>query len=535
MDTKDLMQGIKKHSFWLVSGLVIMVFVAGWYLSTKQLKTETATFKGQIDGGFSAVSSVISNNPNHANDHSHDKMQELVDQLKQNLLDAWELQYNRQKDLLVWPEELGADFLADIDRLLVQNGQRNPIETITFPSEEIKDNLQRHFLEQYQLFALTQVPPLANIIRSNWEADKPADEQAGDDNLAGFAEAGESGAPAQSKSLGPPPIITWEKNSQSSVQARFKWDRTPTTMQVLYAQEDLWVLRQIMQVLEEVNKDALVPSKAVITELINLEVGRNAAGITEVGQVMDVNMLKSASLDGGDGMDDMGMDDMEGMEAGMDEGGGDGSIDSSSSSGTPGTTGEATGTSTPHPANLRYVDNALQRLDAQRLQAAVAPGPNAQLETIYLAVAKRYPIRLRIKMDLTKLPDLLTACGNAKLPIEVLQVSVNGSVGRSGSSGGGGADMGSDDGMQDEMFGEDMFGEEGGGGDEMMGDDMFGGGQTSSAERLLLTNFPYEEEVELYGVVYIYNPVNIEKLGIIPEEPAADNGQAAPDNNAPAP
>ena len=78
-----------------------------------------------------------------------------------------------------------------------------------------------------------------------------------------------------------------------------------------------------------------------------------------------------------------------------------------------------------------------------------------------------------------------------------------------------------------------MFGDEDGGG--MMGDEMFGGSQASTAERLLLTNFPYEEEVELYGVVYIYNPVNIEKLGITPEDPAADNGQPAVDNNAPAP
>lgn len=533
MDMKELMQGIKKHSFWLVTGLVIVVFVAGWYLSTKQLKAETATYKSQIDTGFSAVSSVITSNANHPNDHSHQKMDELVEQLKQNLLDAWELQYNRQKDLLVWPKELGDDFLADIDRLLVKNGQRNPIETITYPSEEIQHNLQRHLLEQYQLFATTQVPPLAEIIRSNWEGDKPANEAGGNGDLAGFGEASQSGPATQSKTLGPPPIISWDSNSQSSVLARFKWARTPTTMQVLYAQEDLWVLTQIMQVLQEVNKDALVPSKAVITELINLEVGRNAADITEVGQVLNVDALKSASLGGGgDGMDDMGMDDMEGMEAGMDESADDGGIDSSSGGQTSGTTGSTAAAASPHPANLRYVDNALQRLDAQRLQAAVAPGPNPPLETIYLAVAKRYPIRLRIKMDLTKLPDLLTACGNAKLPIEILQVSINGSAGRSGGGGAGGA-MGEDDAMQDEMFGEDMFGGEEDG--AMMEDDMFGGKQASTAERLLLTNFPYEEEVELYGVVYIYNPVNIEKLGITPKEPVADNEQPAVDNNAPAP
>ena len=138
-------------------------------------------------------------------------------------------------------------------------------------------------------------------------------------------------------------------------------------------------------------------------------------------------------------LDDMGMDDMEGMEAGMDGSDAGGGIDSSSGGQTSGTTGSTAAAASPHPANLRYVDNTLKRLDAQRLQAAVAPGPNPPLETIYLAVAKRYPIRLRIKMDLTKLPDLLTACGNAKLPIEVLQVSINGSAGRSGAGSGGGA------------------------------------------------------------------------------------------------
>ena len=136
-------------------------------------------------------------------------------------------------------------------------------------------------------------------------------------------------------------------------------------------------------------------------------------------------------------------------------------------------------------------------------------------------------------MDLTKLPDLLTACGNAKLPIEVLQVSINGSVGRSSAGGGGGGAMDDGDSMADDMFGEDMFGEEDGG--AMMGEEMFGGSQTSTAERLLLTNFPYEEEVELYGIVYIYNPVNIEKLGITPEEPADNNGQPAVDDSPPAP
>ena len=531
MDTKSF----KKYSFWIATSAVLVVFLTGWYLTTKKLKGDAEMFLGEIKASYSSVSAVVSSNPNHPNEFSHTMTKKLVDELRQNLLDAWELQYKRQEDVLVWPKELGDDFLADLDRLLIKDGQRHPVEAITYPSEEAQYNLQQHFLEQYQLFAETQVPPLADIIRSRWEADKTADEASEGGALPGFG----GGQPnTQSQSLGPPAILTWGVQSQRNILSRFTWSSTPTTMQVLYAQEDLWVLNQIMVVLNEVNKDALVPSKAVITELVNLEVGRNAEGIQDVGKILSVADLKAAAFGGGGGDGDLGMDegdmeDMEGMEEGMST-----DSDSSSEGSTDGAdTGTATAKAAPtHPAHHRYVDNTLNRLESERLQSAVQPGPQADLSTIYLAVAKRYPIRLRLKMNLTKLPDLLTACSNAKLPIEILQVSVNGSAGRSSSGGGGGgasAGEGMNEGMEG-MEGMDMFGggEEGGGGEGM---DMFGGASQTTTERLILTNFPYEEEIELYGIVYIYNPVNNQKLGITPDQENVNGEMPAANEDAPAP
>ena len=107
MDTKDLTKSLQKHAFWVTSGAVVVVFLLGWYMSTKQLKGEAALFLGEIETGFRSVSSVVSDNPNHPNALSHEKMNVLVEELKQNLLDAWELQYERQKDVLVWPQGLG--------------------------------------------------------------------------------------------------------------------------------------------------------------------------------------------------------------------------------------------------------------------------------------------------------------------------------------------------------------------------------------------------------------------------------------------
>ena len=84
------------------------------------------------------------------------------------------------------------------------------------------------------------------------------------------------------------------------------------------------------------------------------------------------------------------------------------------------------------------------------------------------------------------------------------------------------------------MEGMDMFGggEEGGGGEGM---DMFGGASQTTTERLILTNFPYEEEIELYGIVYIYNPVNNQKLGITPDQENVNGEMPAANEDAPAP
>ena len=81
MDTKDLIKSLQKHSFWITTGAVVVVFLLGWYMSTKKLQGEAAMFLGEIETGFSSVSSVINDNPNHPNDHSHEKMNALVEQL----------------------------------------------------------------------------------------------------------------------------------------------------------------------------------------------------------------------------------------------------------------------------------------------------------------------------------------------------------------------------------------------------------------------------------------------------------------------
>ena len=150
---------------------------------------------------------------------------------------------------------------------------------------------------------------------------------------------------------------------------------------------------------------------------------------------------------------------------------------------------EGDGPSQIDPAEGRYVDKNYQQL-----------GGFLELQG-YLAgeVAKRMPVRMRVKMDQRAINRLLIACANSKLTVEVRQVRVNPQDGATGSTGlGRGLLSGRFGGEPDFESRGGLFGQRGlGAGSEMQIDDAF----------------PYDVTVELYGIIYIYNPVDEETLG----------------------
>src|SRR4030042_1294117 len=82
-----------------------------------------------------------------------------------------------------------------------------------------------------------------------------------------------------------PIVVAWNSSNQSALQAMsFNWT-SPTTLQVLYAQEDLWVLRALMLIIKATNGDADAQYNAAVKEIESIELGAMAAGIKAVGQV----------------------------------------------------------------------------------------------------------------------------------------------------------------------------------------------------------------------------------------------------------
>jgi hypothetical protein len=186
----------------------------------------------------------------------------------------------------------------------------------------------------------------------------------------------------------------------------------------------------------------------------------------------------------------------------------------------------------PDPADRRYVDTKNEPLESSRLRTAMQ---SASKDDAFLVVAKRMPVRMRFKMDLMKLPLLMVNCANSELPFEIRQVRINapagqmgGSYGSMGDSGGrGGPEMGGmGDGGSGMGMGLDGGGDDYGGyGDEGYGSGGYGSGDYGSGSYGMGPRqdmeSPYDGTVELYGIVYLYNPVDVNKLGLDETKPDA--------------
>jgi hypothetical protein len=198
-----------------------------------------------------------------------------------------------------------------------------------------------------------------------------------------------------------------------------------------------------------------------------------------------------------------------------------------------GTGGLGTGERLSDPAHKRYVDAAFRPISGTDLRTRIK---SESPEDAYFAVAKRVPVRMRVTLDIRRLQDFIASCGNEGLMFEVRQVRLGdtsaatlgsgqnfgGGISSGGMSSGGmggrgmgGMGMG---GMGDSGSGMGMggmgMGGMGMGGMGMGGmDDGTGGAAGMGGTRPARRSFN-NVKVELYGTVYLFYPVNIDRLGL---------------------
>ena len=458
---KEQLAPIIKYGFWIGTVLIMIASAVVWYMSTSTLAEETDSEVSRLNGKISQISRVQGGLAEVPNDKSHEVMEQMIASRQEEVYKSWQTLFERQKPYLTWPREvLEEDFVKKIEGWM-------PIEQyVDFPDPN--NELSSFYRERYRDHILNEPEKLAKLAGAIWTAT--------DKKRATGLESLEEDDPEDVRQE--EPVVAWSTSSQDDLKREiFEWlGGTPTTLQIYYSQESQWILKQLMMIIKEVNGDATQPYQAKIREINEIHFGKHVD--FSAGEYTGIQ----GSAGGSGGMSSMATSS---FNSGASGGGGLSAIGSSS--------GGSSGP-TVDPAEGRYVDKDMKHISASALRAALKSNKPSDAS---LAIAKRIPIMMNLKMDQRAIHELLAACGSADLMVEVTQVRILGSSRSSGAT------MTST---------SSTVG--GGGGLGALGGSGTSPTRSSSRSKSDAGDFPFDVNVELYGMVYLYNTPDPNKLPV---------------------
>jgi hypothetical protein len=537
---KKVLAVLKKYHFWVATVVVLLVTVVCWWLATAGLASQFQTRKKKLEGDFGGVKKIQRNDPNNTVVQAIETENKA---LKEKVLQAWDILYRQQKEKNPIPKFLGEEFKQQFESLNLK----------------AKEELELANRERYQNFIVDQyLPSLLKLVDVRRPAEaseaapgdarpaaggRAADKEAGAARrgvAAGVGRAaarvlGAAGPAARMPGMGGLGganatdteeewigAVDWNPTDIQSLETRFTWkDSTPSTLAVVLAQEDLWVIEALLRVIAETNGKGATYATAAVKRIEALQIGRDAVARGGEDTIFRAGGAQAGGGMGGPGggMPGMGgpaMGGMGGPGMGRPGTGGPGiggpgmpgmggpAMGGPGMAGAPGMGGTgAAGADDSRLIEGRYVDGKGLPLSAEA-EFPYAKHPFAEF--------KMMPIRMNLVMDQRRIPRLLVACANSNMPIEVQRVRIKGH----GSSGAAVAAA---------PMGGGMMGGRGGM-DGMLGGRGGVGGQSPAADS---HESQLDVPVEIYGVIYIYNPPDREKLGTgaASTEKTADGGAAA--------
>ncbi len=518
---KIILAAAKKYQFWVLCGVILVVSLACWWLATagaaKQYKDRTTKIEADFNGA-----KVDANHPNQG---VIDKIREQQELLKKGVFAAWETLYSEQKEKNPFPTKvLGEDFKRQFESLdLAAKGELRP---------DLRSRYQNYLSKDY-IPTLQKLIDVRHPVEESDDGDAHAKKDAkGKDAKDKAKEKHGNAVPPRMPKVGMPVggavggagaadvewtgIVDWAPADYDKLLTRFSsWRQTPSTLEVVVAQEDLWVYEALLRVIQRVNEGATTQAKAAVKQLNALEIGSAAVAAWKASEsALFAPGQSAAAGNAGPGMSGPGSGmmgagpGMMGTRPGPDAGPG----------GTPGAA-----TADQQLFAYRYVDDKGQPLPSEP-EYPFAKHPYAEF--------KMMPVRLSLVMDQRRLPKLLVECANSNMPIEVRavrllktageQLSLGGGAGASGAVGGRGP------GGMPGMPGMAMPNRVGGGIQQprMPTPGVGPGGGVQGAP--VSETEQYDVPVEIHAIIYIYNPPDRTKLGT-----GAASGQTPADGVAP--
>jgi hypothetical protein len=239
---------LKKYHFWVMTAMVVLIGMIGWFTATSKLWAEYQANRAKIDERFKAMKKI--NQEEQKNDQWIKGIEEETNRLKAKVAQAWKKVYIEQRDqVLTWPKILGPDSIAELERL--------------GPNGEIP----RPILEKYYNYIRSEFPRLLKIVDA---------EDVRKTKTAGAART-DGDLPTHDYK------VKWDEKSESEIAGQLNWSTTPTSPMVREAQENLWVYEALLNIIKNLNKNAKGNYNAKVKRIEELLIGREAASAFQAG------------------------------------------------------------------------------------------------------------------------------------------------------------------------------------------------------------------------------------------------------------
>ncbi len=360
---------LKKHHFWVLLGLVAIVSLVTWSMGTRQVQAKFEENQRRIKGVYTTLLGFQQGKV--PNDKYIKALETEEQKIKRQVVKATDVAFKSQQKVLPWPDAVKA------------------IESL-HPTDEISPMLR----DNYQ--NLVARPDLERIFEKiRLRKEKPGANPMG-------------GAGRDVKEF--TGIVDWKFEDRDRLMKRYTMNSRPSTIQVRVVQEDFWAFESLVDIVLTLNHDATDNGNAVIKRIEMLDLAQWA---TRHAQEAPGAELQGVELE---------KRDPSGFGASM--GGAEKALvplpDKASQS----------GEKTQQDPDLILLDGRYLDADNKPVGAEAAlgyfrregGGAGPTPGTPPFAEFKQMAVLVKILMDQRKLPELMAACANSPLPIEVRQV-----------------------------------------------------------------------------------------------------------------
>ena len=262
---KQYLEVAKKHHFWILCGLAVLVPFIVFWVSSNYLAKVYADQKGKFSRANQEVQPLASGD--HPNNAWVERVHQETEQLRANVRQAWDTLYtDQQKNVFIWPNELGPDFIAAFSKPAAADDPRQ-LEPLC---------------ERYQNHVKTEISHMADIVRAEWNPSETGGRGGALQQHVPNGAAAE-GAEAGTKNT----IVEWAPADEGHLVDDYDWIDPPSPLDVRYAQEELWVLEAICKAIDRTNVGATGQFDAVVREIHSTLIGYDATDKFPLGEGAD--------------------------------------------------------------------------------------------------------------------------------------------------------------------------------------------------------------------------------------------------------